>query len=125
MQEGKGAPINFSVPTGNFGDILAGYYCKRMGLPVGQLLVATNENDILHRFFTSGNYWREANLVSLSLETSFRQSVVEAVVQRAAGACLEVAGRTVPNAALAASAYAVVVCLCAAARRAAFDCCAH
>merc|ERR1740121_2180283 len=47
---------SFSVPTGNFGDILAGYYAKRMGLPVRQLIVATNSNDILHRFFTTGDY---------------------------------------------------------------------
>lgn len=51
--------VNFSVPTGNFGDILAGYYSKRMGLPVGDLIVATNENDILHRFFEHGEYHRE------------------------------------------------------------------
>lgn len=50
--------IHYSVPTGNFGDILAGYYAKQMGLPVGKLIVATNENDILHRFFTSGEYHR-------------------------------------------------------------------
>jgi len=48
--------ISFSVPTGNFGDILAGYYAKRMGLPVKHLVVATNSNDILHRFFTKGEY---------------------------------------------------------------------
>jgi len=48
--------LNFSVPTGNFGDILAGYYSKRIGLPVGKLIVATNENDILHRFFSKGEY---------------------------------------------------------------------
>eukprot|EP00933_Yihiella_yeosuensis_P029423 TRINITY_DN23083_c0_g4_i1.p1 TRINITY_DN23083_c0_g4~~TRINITY_DN23083_c0_g4_i1.p1 ORF type:complete len:498 (+),score=104.14 TRINITY_DN23083_c0_g4_i1:65-1558(+) len=48
--------ISFSVPTGNFGDILAGYYAKRMGLPVDHLIVATNSNDILHRFFTVGKY---------------------------------------------------------------------
>jgi threonine synthase len=48
--------VSFSVPTGNFGDILAGYYAKRMGLPVKQLIVAVNSNDILHRFFTSGDY---------------------------------------------------------------------
>mmetsp|Transcript_80392 Transcript_80392/g.260488 ORF Transcript_80392/g.260488 Transcript_80392/m.260488 type:complete len:497 (+) Transcript_80392:47-1537(+) len=48
--------MSFSVPTGNFGDILAGYYAKRMGLPVKHLIVATNSNDILHRFFTSGDY---------------------------------------------------------------------
>ena len=50
--------IHYSVPTGNFGDILAGYYAKHMGLPVGKLIVATNENDILHRFFTKGEYHR-------------------------------------------------------------------
>lgn len=48
--------LQFVVPTGNFGDILAGYYAKRMGLPMGQLVVATNENDILARFWRSGRY---------------------------------------------------------------------
>ena len=51
--------VHFSVPTGNFGDILAGFYTKQMGVPVGKLIVATNENDILHRFFTKGEYHRE------------------------------------------------------------------
>lgn len=62
--------VNFSVPTGNFGDILAGYYSKRMGLPVGKLIVATNENDILHRFFTKGEYHREkiAKTISPSMD---------------------------------------------------------
>ena len=48
--------INFSVPTGNFGDIFAGYLAKRMGLPVGKLIVATNENNILERFIKDGVY---------------------------------------------------------------------
>jgi threonine synthase len=48
--------VTFSVPTGNFGDILAGYYAKRMGLPIKHLVVATNSNDILDRFFNSGTY---------------------------------------------------------------------
>ncbi|KAF9233038.1 tryptophan synthase beta subunit-like PLP-dependent enzyme [Melanogaster broomeanus] len=48
--------IQFVVPTGNFGDILAGYYAKRMGLPMGKLGVATNSNDILARFWNSGTY---------------------------------------------------------------------
>ncbi|KAI8918495.1 threonine synthase [Powellomyces hirtus] len=48
--------IQYSVPTGNFGDVLAGYYAVRMGLPIDRLIVATNENDILHRFFQSGRY---------------------------------------------------------------------
>ena len=44
------------MPTGNFGDVLAGYYAKRMGLPMGKLGVATNPNDILARFWKSGSY---------------------------------------------------------------------
>ena len=50
--------VQFSVPTGNFGDILAGWYAKQMGLPVHRLLLATNENDILARFFHTGRYVR-------------------------------------------------------------------
>ena len=48
--------INFSVPTGNFGDIYAGYVGIKMGLPINKLIIATNENDILDRFINSGNY---------------------------------------------------------------------
>lgn len=48
--------VSFSVPTGNFGDILAGYYAARMGLPVENLILATNENDILSHFFNTGVY---------------------------------------------------------------------
>ncbi len=48
--------VRFSVPTGNFGDIFAGYVAARMGLPVGRLVLATNENDILSRFFNTGEY---------------------------------------------------------------------
>lgn len=48
--------VNFSVPTGNFGDIFAGYLAKRMGLPVGKLILATNENNILERFILEGVY---------------------------------------------------------------------
>jgi len=46
----------FAVPTGNFGDILAGYYAQRMGLPVEKLIVCTNDNDVLHRFLQTGEY---------------------------------------------------------------------
>ena len=49
-------PVSFSVPTGNFGDVLAGFVAKRMGLPVERLMVATNANDILDRALTSGRY---------------------------------------------------------------------
>lgn len=50
------APVHFSVPTGNFGDIFAGYVAKRMGLPVDRLLLATNENNILTRFINDSDY---------------------------------------------------------------------
>ena len=50
------ASIQFVVPTGNFGDVLAGYYAKRLGLPMHNLVVATNENDILQRFWKTGRY---------------------------------------------------------------------
>ncbi|MDE8652930.1 threonine synthase [Novosphingobium album (ex Liu et al. 2023)] len=49
-------PVAFSVPTGNFGDVFAGYVAAKMGLPVERLIVATNVNDILHRALTSGDY---------------------------------------------------------------------
>ena len=62
----KDAKVGYSVPTGNFGDILAGFYAKQMGLPVGKLVVATNENDILHRFFTKGEYHRESIAETIS-----------------------------------------------------------
>ncbi|KAM0262118.1 hypothetical protein ACHAQJ_001859 [Trichoderma viride] len=51
-----GDEVRFVTPTGNFGNILAGYFAKQMGLPVAKLVVATNENDILHRFWTTGRY---------------------------------------------------------------------
>jgi threonine synthase len=63
--------VSFSVPTGNFGDILAGYYAKRMGLPIDQLVVATNQNDILHRFFNAdGDYSLNADGVAQTLSPS-------------------------------------------------------
>ena len=51
-----GEPVDFCVPTGNFGDILAGYYAKRMGLPVGMLICASNENNVLTDFLSTGCY---------------------------------------------------------------------
>jgi threonine synthase len=52
----SGDPVDFCVPTGNFGNILAGYYAWRMGLPVGKLICASNKNNVLADFFTSGTY---------------------------------------------------------------------
>lgn len=56
-QTGNDNPtVRFVVPTGNFGDVLAGYFATQMGLPVDKLVIATNENDILHRFWKTGWY---------------------------------------------------------------------
>jgi threonine synthase len=56
MDETGATRVRFGIPTGNFGDIFAGYVATRMGLPVERLVLATNENDILARFFTTGVY---------------------------------------------------------------------
>ena len=64
-----GAPhrsVAFSVPTGNFGDIFAGYLARNMGLPINQLIVATNRNDILHRFMSGNRYDKDTLHASLS-----------------------------------------------------------
>jgi threonine synthase len=64
-----GAPqrkVSFTVPTGNFGDIFAGYIAKRMGLPIDSLIVATNQNDILHRCLSTGAYQTDTVIPSIS-----------------------------------------------------------
>jgi threonine synthase len=63
--------IQYVVPTGNFGDILAGYYAKRMGLPMGKLTVATNENDILARFWKSGKYEKVDSTMDSGVKETF------------------------------------------------------
>ncbi len=59
-------PVTFSVPTGNFGDIFAGYLARQMGLPVDQLIVATNANDILHRCLSENDHSKRALIHSFS-----------------------------------------------------------
>ena len=64
-----GAPerkVSFTVPTGNFGDIFAGYIAKQMGLPIDQLIVATNQNDILHRCLSGQGYHKDTVHPSIS-----------------------------------------------------------
>ena len=64
-----GAPqreVSFTVPTGNFGDIFAGYIAKQMGLPIKDLIVATNMNDILHRTLETGAYTKEGVTPTIS-----------------------------------------------------------
>lgn len=63
---GPGREVAFSVPTGNFGDIFAGWAVKRMGLPVGRLIVAANANDILDRTIKTGIYRRAARTIPTS-----------------------------------------------------------
>lgn len=59
-------PVSFTVPTGNFGDIYAGSVARRMGLPVDRLVIATNQNDILHRCLTTGRYQTDGVKPSIS-----------------------------------------------------------
>ena len=64
-----GAPqrkVSFTVPTGNFGDIFAGFIAKRMGLPIDRLVVATNQNDILHRCLSGEGYFKGDTIPSIS-----------------------------------------------------------
>ena len=69
---GNGQPLSFCVPTGNFGDIYAGYLAKKLGLPIDQLIVATNKNDILHRAISRGDYTQkkveETNTPSMDIQ---------------------------------------------------------
>lgn len=62
----KGEKINITVPTGNFGNILAAYYAKNMGLPVNKLICASNENKVLFDFFTTGRYDRNRDFIVTS-----------------------------------------------------------
>lgn len=70
MERTGAASVQFAIPTGNFGNILAGYYAMRMGLPIRRLILATNENDILSRFFNTGEYslGRVAPTISPSMD---------------------------------------------------------
>ena len=88
-----GAPhrkISFTVPTGNFGDIFAGYIAKRMGLPIDRLVVATNQNDILHRCLSSGDYKPDGVIASISpsmdiqVSSNFERALFEAYGRDAA-----------------------------------------
>ena len=69
---GNGQPLSFSVPTGNFGDIYAGYLAKKLGIPIDKLIVATNKNDILHRAISNGDYSQkkveETNTPSMDIQ---------------------------------------------------------
>jgi threonine synthase len=82
-----GAPhraVSFTVPTGNFGDIFAGYIARRMGLPIERLVIATNQNDILYRALASGDYVTDGVTPSISpsmdiqVSSNFERALFEA-----------------------------------------------
>ncbi|MCF3593710.1 threonine synthase [Rhodobacteraceae bacterium LMO-12] len=82
-----GAPdrkVSFTVPTGNFGDIFAGYLAKRMGLPIDRLVIATNQNDILHRCLSTSDYKPDGVTPSISpsmdiqVSSNFERALFEA-----------------------------------------------
>jgi len=82
-----GAPsrkLNFAVPTGNFGDVYAGYIAKKMGLPIGRLLIATNQNDILSRAINSGQHTMEgvkataSPSIDIQISSNFERILFEA-----------------------------------------------
>jgi threonine synthase len=109
-----GAPhrkVSFTVPTGNFGDIFAGYIAKRMGLPIDRLVVATNQNDILHRCLTGGAYTPDGVIPSISpsmdiqVSSNFERALFEAYGRDAAATAqlmdeLKAGGFTVSQGAL-------------------------
>jgi threonine synthase len=87
---GPGRAVSFAVPTGNFGDVFAGWVAKRMGLPVGRLLVATNSNDILARALAHGRYETMAVVPTISpsmdiqVSSNFERLLFEAAGRDAA-----------------------------------------
>ena len=90
LKEGKiaeGEPINVAVPTGNFGNILAAFYAKNMGLPIGKLICASNENKVLYDFFSTGVYDRNREFVLTSSPSMdiLISSNLERLIYRIAG----------------------------------------
>lgn len=90
LKEGKiraGEKINVTVPTGNFGNILAAFYAKNMGLPIGRLICASNENKVLYDFFSTGTYDRNREFVLTSSPSMdiLISSNLERLIYRIAG----------------------------------------
>jgi threonine synthase len=107
-------PVSFAVPTGNFGDIFAGYAAKRMGLPIERLVIATNDNDILARTLKTGEY-RMSGVVAttspsmdIQISSNFERLLFEASnrdpvsVRRYMGSLKQSGAFTIGEAALAA-----------------------
>ncbi|MCH5267778.1 MAG: threonine synthase [Lachnospiraceae bacterium] len=83
----KDEPVNFVVPTGNFGNILAAFYAKNMGIPVGKLICASNENKVLFDFFETGVYDRNREFILTSSPSMdiLISSNLERLIYRIAG----------------------------------------
>jgi threonine synthase len=107
-------PVSFSVPTGNFGDILAGWVAKQMGLPVETLAIATNANDILARTLATGRYERTGVVpttspsMDIQISSNFERLLFEAAgrdpeaVRRMMASLSQSGSFTIPEAAMAA-----------------------
>lgn len=83
----RGETVNVTVPTGNFGNILAAYYAKQMGLPIGKLICASNDNRVLYDFFQSGRYDRNREFILTSSPSMdiLISSNLERLIYRIAG----------------------------------------
>lgn len=98
VREGKitlGDPINVCVPTGNFGNILAGYYAKEMGVPIGKLICASNSNNVLTDFLKTGVYDRNRkfyNTMSPSMDILISSNLERLLFTLSGGNAEEVAG---------------------------------
>jgi len=107
-------PVSFTVPTGNFGDIFAGYAAKRMGLPIDRLAIATNDNDILARTLATGEYRMNGVVATTSpsmdiqISSNFERLLFEssnrdaATVRRYMGGLKQSGGFTIDESGLAA-----------------------
>ena len=86
-------PINYSVPTGNFGNVFACYSASKMGLPLSKIIVAVNSNDILHRFFKNNDYSKRIAIETLSpsmdisVASNFERLLYDFYLDRDANAC--------------------------------------
>ena len=87
--------LNFSIPTGNFGNVFACYSAHKMGLPIKKISVAVNENDILHRFFSDNNYSKQfvhetiSPSMDISVASNFERLVYDLFLNRDSAKCFK------------------------------------
>jgi len=87
--------LNFSIPTGNFGNVFACYSAYKMGLPIKKISVAVNENDILHRFFSQNNYSKQfvhetiSPSMDISVASNFERLVYDLFLNRDSAKCFK------------------------------------